>query len=125
LLLSIALVALLIGIRFGRARNANSIRKHRYIMTVTVTLRTAGLALVMLPTFYRYYSDPDIMLLSTLSLSTLIHASVGIPATILGVLFALNIIPKRVKTWMWLTAMLWIAAIIMGIVLFIQMLQQM
>ncbi|MCL4435352.1 MAG: hypothetical protein M1503_05700 [Thaumarchaeota archaeon] len=122
LLLTGVLIVILSGIKYGRIRNVDSLKIHRNYMTAATIATIAGISFVMLPAFYRYYIDPDVEFYSTLSISTLMHAAVSGPALLLGVLFSLNRLPRNVKPWMRLTAALWISAIIVGVVLFIQML---
>jgi uncharacterized membrane protein YozB (DUF420 family) len=75
----------------------------------------------MVPTFIRYYSDPDVESLSPMSITTIIHTAVGAPAIITAALYAFGRLPKNVKKWMRLTAILWIVALVMGVVMFLQM----
>jgi len=122
LLLTGVLIIILSGIKYGRIKTGDNLKTHRNYMTAATFVTIAGIIIVMLPAFYRYYTDPDVAFYSTLSISTLIHAAVSGPALLLGILFSLHKLPRNVKPWMRLTVILWISAIAVGIVLFIQML---
>lgn len=122
LLLTGVLIIILSGIKYGRIKTGDHLKTHRSYMTAATIATVTGTIFVMLPAFYNYYTDPDVDLYSTLSTSTLIHVTVSGPALLLGILFSLNKLPRNVKPWMRLTAILWMSAIAVGIVLFIQML---
>jgi uncharacterized membrane protein YozB (DUF420 family) len=77
----------------------------------------------MLPSFFRFYIDPDVMLFSTVSITTVIHGVVGVPAVATAVIYTFGDLPMKVKKWMQLTAILWITDIGLGVVLFLQMLE--
>lgn len=113
-----------IGIGFGYlAKTKESLLQHRWVQTAAIALAGASIVLVMLPTAFRYYIDPDIEFLSSLSITTIIHGIVGVPAIVTGVIYALGDLPENVKKWMRVTAVLWIASIGLGTYLFLQMME--
>jgi len=116
------LTVLLIGVRFGRVKNRDSLRKHRYVMTAAIVLFNIGIVSVMLPAFWNFYTDPDVELFSTLSIATVAHMVVGILAEIVGITFALNLLPKKMRPWMRTATLLWVAALAVGIAVFTLML---
>ena len=96
---------------------------HQWTLSAAVTIGLIAVFLVMLPTIYRFYTDPDVMLMSNMSITTIIHAAIGIPAIVTSLLYAFGHLPTRVRKWMRLTAILWIAEICVGFVLYLQMIE--
>lgn len=123
MLLLVALGLSLAGIGFGRIKSKESLTYHRWYMSSAIIISLVAVGLVMLPTFFRYYSDPDVMLFSSLSLTTIVHGITGAPAVLTGLLYAFGRLPNKVKTWMRMTAIVWIANTAIGVVLFLQMLE--
>ncbi|MBI2936773.1 MAG: hypothetical protein HYY22_01050 [Thaumarchaeota archaeon] len=80
LLLTGVLIIILSGIKYGRIKTGDNLKTHRNYMTAATIVTIAGIIIVMLPAFYRYYTDPDVAFYSTLSISTLIHASCKRPS---------------------------------------------
>lgn len=118
----VALGIALVGIGFGYlVKNRENLLLHRWTLTIAAVLVISVIALVMLPTFIRYYSDPDVESLSPISITTLIHTAVGAPAIVTAVYYAFGRLPKNPKKWMRLTALLWIATMVMGVLMFLQM----
>ncbi len=121
-LMFVVLGIILIGIGFGyMVKNKEILLQHRWTLSVAAVLTIIVLSLVMLPTFTRFYSDPDVESLSPISITTLVHTAVGVPALITAVTYAFGRLPKNVKKWMRWTAFLWIVTMILGIVMFLQM----
>jgi uncharacterized membrane protein YozB (DUF420 family) len=57
-----------------------------------------------------------------LSVVTVINTIIAVPALITAVFYLFGILPKKnLKKWMRLTAALWIASFIVGLILFLQM----
>jgi hypothetical protein len=54
----------------------------------------------MLPAAYNFFIDPDLAILSQLSILTIFHAILGAPAIVLGVMYAFGDLPKHTKRWM-------------------------
>jgi uncharacterized membrane protein YozB (DUF420 family) len=52
----------------------------------------------------------------------MIHAIVGGPTITIAIIYAFGDLPQKVKIWMRRAAVLWIASLILGTVLFLQML---
>lgn len=123
MLMLVALGLSLIGIGFGRIKSKEGLMQHRWTMSAAIMISLITVILVMLPTFFRYYTDPDIMVFSSLSWTTIIHGIIGVPAVLTGVVYAFGRLPKKAKLWMRVTALLWIANITIGTVLFLQMLE--
>jgi len=119
----VVLGILLIGVGFGRlSKDKQSIRLHRWTLTTALTLTLAAAFLVMVPSAFRFYIDPDVEFFSSLSIVTLIHAAVGAPAAVSALIYAFGDLPVNVRKWMRITATLWIAALVLGVVMFLQML---
>ena len=76
----------------------------------------------MVPATFRFHIDPDLQFLEILSLNTLIHASVGTVAVVSAVIYVFGDLPVNVKKWMRITAVLWVAALGLGVLVFLQML---
>jgi uncharacterized membrane protein YozB (DUF420 family) len=123
MLMLVALGLSLVGIGFGRVKSKEGLMQHRWTMSAAIIINLVAVVLVMLPTFFRYYTDPDVMVFSSLSLTTIIHGITGVPAVLTGLVYAFGKLPEKPKSWMRVTAFLWIANIVIGLVLFLQMLE--
>ena len=125
--LTVTLVAfsvLLIGIGFPRiSKSKQSLLQHRWTLTVAVALTLGAVLLVMVPSAFRFYIDPNVNFLSTLSIVTLIHASIALPAATMALIYAFGDLPINVRLWMRITAALWVATMAVGVVLFLHMLE--
>ena len=95
---------------------------HRWSMTFAVIITSAVIFLVMLPSVFNFYVDPDLQPFSSLSILTALHAVIGMPAITLSVLYAFGDLPKKVKYWMRLTALFWVLNLVIGVILFLDML---
>jgi hypothetical protein len=103
------------------SRNKESLLRHRWILTTAVIIAVIPVVVVMLPTMYRFYTDSDLMVFSATSILQLIHGAISIPALATGIVYAFGKLPRNVKMGMRWAAGLWIASIILGVVLFLQM----
>ena len=124
--LTVMLVALgitSIGVGYGRlSKTKTNLLQHKWLLTVAVALTLGVVSLVMVPSAFRFYIDPDLQVLSGLSIATLIHASLGLLAMVTGLIYVFGDLPTDVKKWMCLTAIMWVAALVLGVLLFLQML---
>ena len=112
----------LIGIGFGRLVKAKgALQEHRWIMTVSVILMLGAVMAVMIPTFIHFYLDPDVEVFSVISITTIVHTIVGAPALVTAVFYAVGALPRNSRMWMRVTTVLWATAIIVGVIMFIQM----
>lgn len=122
-LMFVVLGILLIGISFGLvAKNKESLLQHRWSMTSAIVLALVAIFFVMLPSAIRFYIDPDVQFFSTLSTITIIHGIIGVPAVVIGVIYALGDLPQKIKSWMRWAAILWAISLILGVALFLEML---
>jgi MFS family permease len=121
-LMLVVLGIVLVGIGFGYlVKTKESLLEHRWMLSGSIVLTAGAILLVMLPTFFRFYLDPDVQVFSGLSITTLIHGLVGAPAITAAVFYALGKLPKNIKKWMKWTGVLWVASITLGVFLFLQM----
>lgn len=121
-LMFVVLGILLVGIGFGLlTKSKESLLQHRWSMSAAVALASGAIFLVMLPSAFNFFIDPDVQFFSSLSIMTIIHAVVGVPALIMGVVYAFADLPKKVKTWMRWAAVFWIFTLALGVILFFQM----
>jgi hypothetical protein len=104
------------------SKNKESLLRHRWILTAAVIIAAIPVVVVMLPTMYRFYTDSDVMVFSATSTLQLIHGAISVPALATGIVYAFGKLPHNVKMGMRWAAGLWIASIILGVVLFLQML---
>lgn len=125
LTLAVVLVAFgvaIMGMGFGRlVKTKESLKQHRWTLTTALILTLTTVFLVMSPSFVIYYIDPDVQALSTLSITTLAHAGLAVPAIISALIYAFGDLPANVRKWMRITAVFWTATLIAGVVLFLQM----
>ncbi len=119
----VTLSVVLIGIGFGRiSKTKTNILQHRWTLTAALALALAAILLVMVPTAFQFYIDPDLQFLDALSITTLIHMGISVPAVVTALIYAFGDLPTNVKKWMRITATLWLGAMVLGVVLFLQML---
>jgi uncharacterized membrane protein YozB (DUF420 family) len=122
-LMFVVLGIVLIGIGFGRfSKSKESLLQHRWSMTVALILTVASVSLVMLPSAFTFYTDTDLEFFSPLSILTLIHGVVGVPAITLALIYAFGDLPQKIKRWMRWAALFWIASLILGVIVFLEML---
>jgi uncharacterized membrane protein YozB (DUF420 family) len=91
-------------------------------MTAAIVLALIAIFFVMLPSSIRFYIDPDVQFFSTLSAMTIIHGVIGVPAVVIGLIYALGDLPQKIKIWMRWAAILWTISLILGVALFLEML---
>ncbi|MFB3888007.1 MAG: hypothetical protein ACE14S_00830 [Candidatus Bathyarchaeia archaeon] len=121
-LMFVVLGVLLVGIGFGYVvKNKEALRQHRFALTTVLILTLIPTAAVMIPTMIRFYTDPDVMVYSSISLTQMVHAAVSIPALATAVIYAFGKLPGNVKKGMRWTAALWIASMVLGVLIFLQM----
>jgi uncharacterized membrane protein YozB (DUF420 family) len=121
-LMFVVLGILIVGIGFGYiGKNKETLLQHRWTLTAALILTLAPTLLVMVPTMYRFYIDPDVMIFSGISITQLAHAAVSIPALATAIIYAFGRLPGNVKKGMRWTAILWVASIVIGVLLFLQM----
>jgi hypothetical protein len=114
---------LVMGFGFGRiSKSQESLKQHRWMLTSAVVLSLVAIFAVMIPAAFRFYIDPDPQFFEALSLNTLVHASLGTVAVVSAVVYVFGDLPVNVKRWMRVTAVLWVAALGLGVLLFLQML---
>lgn len=122
-LMLVVLGVVAIGIGFGRiTKTKESLLQHRWVLTVAVALTLCAVFLVMLPSAFMYYVDPDVQFFGSLSVITLIHSSIGAPALATALIYVFGDLPVKVKKWMRITAFLWVATLALGVLMFLQML---
>jgi uncharacterized membrane protein YozB (DUF420 family) len=121
-LMFVVLAIILLSIGFGYlAKNRENLLQHRWGMTIAVILTLSVVFVVMLPATYNFYTDPDLEFASSMSIVTLIHGIIGVPAILLGLLYAFGDLPQKTRKWMRLAAGFWIVTIILGVILFFVM----
>ncbi len=114
----------LVGIGFGYfEKTKTSLLQHRWVLSISVGLTLCAIVLVMLPTTFNFYVDPDVILLSPMSIATIVHGLIGIPAIVTGLIYAFGDLPRNVKKWMRATAVLWATSIGLGVYMFLLMME--
>ncbi len=112
----------IVGSGFGAfLKNKENLRMHRWVLSAAVLLGFGTILLVMLPTLYNFYTDPDVEALSALSIVTIIHGILGFPAIVAGVVFLSGDLPGRIRYWMRVAILFWIVGTLSGLLLFLQM----
>ncbi len=121
-LMFVVLGVILVGIGFGYAsKSKESIMQHRWTLTTALILTLFPLLFVMVPTMYRFYVDPDVMVFSSISLTQIVHTAVAVPALASAIMFATGRLPASVKKSMRWAAVFWVASLVLGVLLFLQM----
>ena len=124
MLMFVVLGIIFIGIGYGLlTKTKENFLQHRWTMTAAIALTICAAFFVMVPSFFAFYLDSDLEFFSALSYTTLIHGAIGIPAVASAVIYAFGDLPRNIKKWMRITAVLWVAALVFGVVLFFQMLE--
>ena len=106
---------------YGRIKSKEALHLHRWIMTGAVALNLVGILVVMLPSLFNFYTDSAMDMLSSFSFLQIIHAIIAFPAINLALIFAFNDLPKPTKKWMRITAVLWVASIAIGAIVYFTM----
>ena len=119
----LSLGILLVGTGFGYlTKSKENLLQHRWALSAAVVLTLSAIFFGMLPSFIRYYIDPDVEFYSSLSAVTIIHAIIAVPAIITAIFYLFGNLPKKnLRRWMRLSAALWIVSFIVGLILFLQM----
>ena len=122
--LTMMLVALglaIIGIGYARIKTKESFLLHRWVMSGAVFLNLISIFVVMFPSLFIYYIDPSNSITSQFSTLQIVHMAIGFPAVILSVMYVFNDLPQPTKKWMTITAILWLASIALGAVVYYTM----
>ncbi len=116
---------LLVGFGFGYIgkNSKEALLQHRWTLSTVLILTIVPTLLVMIPTMYRFYTDPDAMMFSSISITQILHGAISIPALITAGIYAFGKLPGNVKKGMRWTAALWIGSIVLGVLLFLQMME--
>jgi hypothetical protein len=121
-LMFVILGILIIGVGYGLFAKTNErLLLHRWGMFAAVALSLGAILLVMIPTAFNYFIDPNLQFPSSLSIITLTHAIIGVPAVTLGLIYAFGDLPQKVRFWMRWAALFWGASFILGVALFMEM----
>ena len=121
-LMFVILAILVIGVGYGLfAKTKERLLLHRWGMSVALALSSGAILLVMIPTAFNYFIDPNLQFPSSLSFLTLIHAIIGVPAVTLGLIYAFGDLPQKVRFWMRWAAVFWVATFVLGVALFMEM----
>ncbi len=123
-LMFVVLGTILVGIGFAytnKGKSKEAIGQHRWTLTTALALTLIPLFGVMIPTMIRFYTDPDVMVFSSISLTQIAHAAISIPALGTAAIYAFGRLPADVKRNMRWTAALWVASIALGVLMFLQM----
>jgi uncharacterized membrane protein YozB (DUF420 family) len=124
MIMFVVLGLLLNGIGFGRiVKTKESLLHHRWILSTALVLTALAIFLVMLPSAFRFYIDPDVMFFSNISITTIVHGIIGVPAVVTAVIYAFGELPRRVRKWMRITAVLWTVDLVFGVILYLQMME--
>ena len=108
------LIILLVGFRLGKRKTGSSLRTHGRLMTVLAVLNGLSILLVMGPSLFTSFGAA-VEEVSVIGFPlTLLHHSIGLIAEILGVVLVFRKFGK-VRTWMRITFMLWLVALLFGI----------
>ncbi len=120
LLQIVVIIILFVGVKYGKDKTQDSLKRHGRIMAIAVVLNAVGFLSVMGPSIFGYFSVP----LGELSVfgivSTSFHAVFGGMAEILGIAFVFNKKPKNIRLWMRLTSGFWVIAFVLGVSLYLQ-----
>ena len=122
-LMFVVLGVLILGIGYGiLSKSKELFMLHRWTMSAAVGLTVGAIFLVMLPSAFAFYTDPDLEFFSSLSAVTLIHGIIGVPAIVTGLVYAFGDLPQKTKKWMRWTALFFAASLTLGVVVFLEML---
>jgi uncharacterized membrane protein YozB (DUF420 family) len=122
--LTIIFVALglgIVGMAYGRIKGKESLQLHRWIMTGAVVLNFVAIFIVMFPSLFNFYTNPEMDMLSSFSFLQIIHGIVAFPAINMALIFALRDLPTQTRKWMRTTAILWVTSIALGAIVYFTM----
>jgi len=111
----------IIGVGFGMLRSKEWLQLHRWTMTGVLALSLAAILVVMIPSLYMFYSDPNVAWFSPFSMLQIAHGVVGVPAIVMAFQFSLGRLPKNMRKWMVANAALWIVGAALGAVVYLTM----
>ncbi len=121
-LMFVVLGVLLVGWGYGYlGKSKAALLQPRWTLTTVLVLTLIPVVLVMAPTMYRFYTDPDVMVFSSMSITQIIHTAVSIPALGTALVYAFGRLPANVKRSMRWTSALWVASLVLGVLIFLQM----
>ena len=120
-LMFVALGLAIIGLGYARIKNKEFLQLHRWIMSGAIILTLVAIFFVMFPSLYIYYITPNVSVSSPFSILQIIHSVIGVPPSILTVMFLFNDLPQPTKKWMKITAALWIVSIALGAIVYYAM----
>lgn len=122
-LMFVVLGVMFMGIGYGvLTKTRASLLQHRWAMTFGSALTLAVIFLVMLPSAFAFYTDSDLQFFSSLSIMTLIHAVLGVPAITMASIYVFGDLPQKTKVWMRWAAAFWAISLILGVLVFLNML---
>lgn len=123
-LMFVVLGIMLVGVGYAYAgKSKESLKQHQWTLTVSLALALIPVFGVMIPTLITFYTDPDVLVLSSISITQIAHATVSVPALATAAVYALGKLPADVKRAMRWTVALWIASLVLGVVMFLQMME--
>lgn len=117
----VALGLVIIAIGYARLRSKEGLQLHRWIMSGAVFLNLISIFVVMLPSLFIYYIDPNYSVSSPFSILQIVHMGIGFPAVVLSVMYVFNDFPQPTKKWMLATAVLWFFSVALGAVVYYTM----
>jgi uncharacterized membrane protein YozB (DUF420 family) len=120
-LMFVALGLAILGIGYARIKTKESMQLHRWVMSSSVILVLIATGFVMVPSLFLYYIGLNNSVTSGFSVLQIVHSGIGVPATILGLMYVFNDLPQPTKKWMRIAAVLWIASIVLGAVVYYTM----
>ena len=129
LCIQIVVLGLLLGAVF--LKNQKKYRQHGIVMLSAVVLHIISILVVMIPSFGRFFGMPSsVNYADPLVIATLVHVSAGLLAAVLGIWLVgswhlqKDLQPCfRRKRFMDVTFTLWSTAIVLGIVLYLAIIQ--
>lgn len=119
LLQIVILIILLVGVKYGKEKTQSGLKRHGRTMTIVVALNAVAILLVMGPSFANNFSA---VLAETSTIGfplTLVHVLFGSIAEILGIIFVFKKF-GNVRRWMRLTLAVWLIALALGIIFYLQ-----
>lgn len=113
------LVVLLIVLRFHKIKTKQALLRHHRAMVVVIILGFIVTLSIMVHSFLNFFSA-KVDLLSFFALLIIFHALMGAFALAFGITLAINVRPRKLRRWMRITMFLWLFAIVLGLILFLQ-----
>ncbi len=110
----VALGLVIIGMGYGRIKNKEFLKLHRWALSGAIILNLVSIFFVMVPSLWIYYTTLSNDALSGFSILQIFHSAEGVPAVILSLMFLFNDLPQPTKKWMRITAVLWIVSVVLG-----------